>query len=375
MNILFISNHAGFSKFNAPYINALSSCGFRVYNASPGLEINCNCIHYDVPITRSPITLGNLFSFFKLIKIIYAQNIKIVHCHTPSGGVLGRLLKITKPSVRVIYTAHGFHFYKGSPLINWFIFFPIEYILSFLTDAIITINREDFTLAKNNLNCQIFHIDGVGVNLTRFHPDDSAYTSGRKLLKIKDTTIVFIYVSQFINRKNHRLLIESFIKLLKLNPDSLLLLVGTGPNMESIKQLVIDFELENHITFLGYRTDVEKLYQLSNVLVSTSTQEGFPINLVEGLASGLPLVVSDIRGHRDIVAKAPNNFMVTDYSDNEFSMKMYDAGKMVFGKYFSNSVYVDSAMNFDINNSLLQMSKIYSEVLNTYVNLLGNKAD
>lgn len=373
MNILFISNHAGFSKFNAPYINALSSCGFHVYNASPGLEVASNCIHYDVPITRSPISLNNLIAFFKLLKIIYTHNINIIHCHTPTGGVLGRLLKIGKPGLKVIYTAHGFHFYNGSSIINWLLFFPIEYLLSFLTDAIITINSEDFVLANKYFHTRIFHIDGVGVNLTRFHPDVSAYISGRSELNVNDSTIIYIYVSQFIKRKNHRLLIDSFRKLLKLNPDSLLLLVGTGSNMESIKQLVTDYGLVANIMFLGYRSDVEKLYQLSDVLVSTSSQEGFPINLVEGLASGLPLVVSDIRGHRDIVLKAPNNFMVNDYSDYEFSMKMYDAGKVVSDKNFSCSMYVDSAINFDINNSLLQMSKIYSEVLNTKVNLLGNK--
>lgn len=367
MNFLFISNHAGFSKFNAPYINSLSSFGFRVHNASPGLEVNCNCIQHDVPISRAPISLGNLFSFFKLAKLIYKEKIDVIHCHTPSGGILGRLLKLLKPNISVIYTAHGFHFYKGAPLFNWIFFFTTEYIFSFLTKAIITINNEDYILANKFLHSDIYHIDGVGVNLSRFHPDASVYIVERNRLEIKEDSIVYICVSQFVTRKNHSLLIDSFRKLLDLEPDSLLLLVGTGPNMDDALKLVNEYALSSRIKFLGYRTDVEKLYQISNILVSTSKQEGFPINLIEGLASGLPIVVTDIRGHRDIVSKSPSNFIVSEWSDDAFCMRMHEAAKKVHSENFNKSIYVNAATNFDIHNSLRQMSKIYSKVLKTEV--------
>ena len=174
-SILFVSNTANFSKFNKPFMKWCSENGWQVDYAAPDDEKVTDCDkHYIVPIPRSPIS-KNIFKAIKsLRKILNVQNYEIIHCHTPMGSVIARLAarKLFKAKkVKIIYTAHGFHFYKGAPLLNWLVYYPIEKILSKYCNYLITINQEDYNLAKSKFKkTNVVKFDGVGVNFEKYYP-------------------------------------------------------------------------------------------------------------------------------------------------------------------------------------------------------------
>lgn len=358
--ILFISNHAGFSKFNAPYMEDLHKQGNIVDNASPGIETGYYDQHFDVPISRSPLAFSNILSLLKLIKICRKERYDLIHCHTPVGGVIGRLLKIFFAKTKVIYTAHGFHFFKGAKWYTWLIYFPIEYVLSYLTDCIVTINDEDYKYAKESFKAgRVFKINGIGVNLSRFKPDENIYTDMRSTLNFTKNDFVIIYAAQMIERKNHRFLLEAFSKFSHLE-SSKLILIGDGILMSELKDFVSKKGIENHVKFTGYVTNVEDYYKCSDLLVSASKQEGFGLNLVEGLACGLKYLASDVRGHRDIHALSEQNYLFDLDDENDFLTKLetlYSSEKA--SSKISGLQNVSSAKKFEVKNSVDAMRSVY----------------
>jgi glycosyltransferase EpsD len=145
--ILFVSNTANFAKFNRPFMRWFREQGWQVDYASAGEEAVCDCDNqYTIRIARSPFNLNNIRAYREL-KTLLLQGYDIIHCHTPMGACLVRLAA-RKDRARVIYTAHGFHFFKGAPLLNWLVFYPIEKYLSKYTDGLVTINEEDYYLAN-----------------------------------------------------------------------------------------------------------------------------------------------------------------------------------------------------------------------------------
>lgn len=150
--ILFLSNTANFSKFNRPFMRWFKEQGWQVDYCSAGEENILDCDNqFSIDIARSPFSFKNLQGLRQLKGILATGNYQILHCHTPMGGVLGRLAAYhlrKQGKIKVIYTAHGFHFYTGAPLINWLLYYPMEKLLSQWTDVIITINEEDYERAK-----------------------------------------------------------------------------------------------------------------------------------------------------------------------------------------------------------------------------------
>lgn len=152
--ILFLSNTANFSKFNRPYMQWFKQQGWQVDYASAGEENVLDCDNqFTISIARSPFSFKNFAAFRQLKKMLEENQYQVLHCHTPMGGVIGRLAaqKLHKEGkIKVIYTAHGFHFYKGAPLINWLLYFPMEKYLARCTDVIVTINEEDYERARKS---------------------------------------------------------------------------------------------------------------------------------------------------------------------------------------------------------------------------------
>lgn len=152
--VLFLSNTANFSKFNLPFMRWFHEQGWQVDYASAGEESVSDCDNqFSICIARSPFSFKNIRAYRQLKKILVENNYDLLHCHTPMGGVLGRLAarKLWKAGkIKVIYTAHGFHFYKGAPLLNWLLYYPVEKCLSRCTDVIVTINEEDYERAKKS---------------------------------------------------------------------------------------------------------------------------------------------------------------------------------------------------------------------------------
>jgi glycosyltransferase EpsD len=245
------------------------------------------------------------------------------------GGVLARLAarEARKQGTKVIYTAHGFHFCKGAPLLNWLVYFPIEKILSHYTDCLITINEEDYALAvKHRLRAKrIEHIHGVGVDTERFQPlNETQKRDVRLKLGYNPKDFLMFYAAEFNKNKNQQLLIQALALLQDEVPHAKLLLAGDGPFKESCRELATRLDVMGMVDFLGFRNDIPLLLPLCDVAVASSLREGLPVNIIEAMACGLPIVVSRNRGHSELIEDMVNGYVVTNQDFQRFAMRLYE---------------------------------------------------
>jgi glycosyltransferase EpsD len=339
----------------------LRTQGWIVDNASPGNVGNCNK-HYVINMSRSPFSYKNVMSYFYLKKIIDTNNYRLIHCHTPIGGFLTRLAarKARKKGTKIIYTAHGFHFFKGAPLQNWLFFYPVELLLSKYTDCLITINSEDYEFAqKYNLSAGgLYKINGIGVDLKCF-----TKLSTERKIKLREeygylkNDFILLYTAQFIVRKNHGFLIKSLPYLKKKIPTLKVLFAGSGITMDFCKSLALQELVKDIVNFLGERDDINFLCNISDIHVSPSIQEGLGMNNIEAMACGLPIVCSNIRGHRDAVVHGRNGFLF----DLNNSLEMNNA---------IISIYNDLSLREKISANNLNDVQLFSE--ETAVTNIGN---
>ena len=352
--------------FHIPYIEWFKNNGYEVHvmTNAQGAELPCCDKLYDLDIERSPFSIKNLKAIKEAKKIIDAEDYELVHCHTPMGGVIGRLssLKARKKGTKVLYTAHGFHFYKGAPLINWLLYYTVEKMLSFFTDCIITINEEDYIKASKSFATKrtaVEKINGVGVDVTRFSPLSKEEKQNLKKEYGYDGKLLLIYVAEFSKDKNHGFLVDSLEELKKYTPNIKILFCGIGKFFENIKNYTFQKNVTDYIDFLGYREDMPNLYAISDILVTSSVREGLATNVIEGMAAGLPAVATDIRGHRDIVENAKNGYLFSVDNKDEFisAVKKLAEDNDLYNEFSSNAVI--RAKDFNLENSIKQMEVIY----------------
>lgn len=365
--VLFVANHKGFSKFNAPFMAWFKQQGWQVDNASPGIEVGDVDNQYDVSIARSPFSLENIKAYKELKRIIRTNKYDLIHVHTPMGAVLGRLAAMSakRKGTKIIYTAHGFHFFKGAPIINWILYYPIEKLLARYTDTLVTINEEDFEFAKRHkLANQIYHIDGVGVNLNKFRPVDlESKNNLRKKIKLTPNDFVVLYTAQFINRKNHIFLIKNLHKIIEKIPQIKFLFAGSGETLDYCKSLVYSLKLQDHVVFLGARKDIPELCALSDIHISPSKQEGLAIGNIEAMASGCALIISNIRGHKEVCKNGVNGFLFNLSAPEQ----MIEALDTLYRKRdllrVISETNVKTVAKFSTRRAVDMMAKIYNETL------------
>ena len=316
-------------SFHVPYLQMFKEKGYEVHVASKGEEEIKYCDkHFNIPFERFPLNPKNLKSYKELKKIINDNQYSIIHCHTPVGGVITRLAarKARKQyNTKVIYTAHGFHFYKGAPLLNWIIYYPIEKICSKWTDCLITITNEDFELAKRKFKkCkQIEHVCGVGLNTDRFDIEitEEDLEELRKEIGIEKDNIVLTYVAELNKNKNQMLLIKTMEQLIKESDKYRLILVGDGNKKQEYEQYITEHNLQEYIKILGRREDVPQILKLTNIYVASSLREGLPVNIMEAMYMGLPVIATDNRGHRELVENEINGFIVKNQKELKESIE------------------------------------------------------
>ena len=310
-------------QFHIPYLKLFKEKGYEVHVATNGTANIPYCdVKHVVSFERSPIKINNLKAIKQLKKIINKNKYEIIHCHTPVGGVLTRLAakKARKKGTRVIYTAHGFHFYKGAPLLNWLIYYPIEKWLSRYTDCLITINKEDYELAKKKFRkCkQIELVHGVGLDTTKFDIkiSNQALATLKDEISIKKDNIVLTYIAELNKNKNQQLLIKTIEQIVKEGDTRyILLLVGDGKLKERYQKYVKKHKLENNIKILGKRNDIAKILKITDIYVASSLREGLPVNILEAMYMGLPIVATDNRGHRELIKNEENGYVISNDRD------------------------------------------------------------
>lgn len=278
-----------------------------------GLKLNFVEKTFDVPFQRSPFAPANLKAYRMLKKIIDEGKYDIVHCNTPVGGVLGRFAARTarKHGTKVFYTAHGFHFYKGAPLKNWLIWYPVEIFMSRYTNKLLTITEEDYRLAKGQFNTEVIRTHGVGANSSKFYPLPSEEcTRLKKEIGYEKDTKLILCTGELNRNKNQITAIRAIKLVVEKFPKVKLLLAGNGPSLQDLKNAVHELDMDKYVDFLSYRPDLERFVNISDIVFSCSLREGLPMNIVEGMLCGKPVVASDNRGHRELIRNGENGFLI-----------------------------------------------------------------
>lgn len=263
--------------------------------------------------------IDNWKAYINLCKYLKSNpNIGIIHCNTPIGGLVGRLAG-KKFNKKVIYTAHGFHFFQGSSFLSQTVLKWIEKYLAKLTDIIITINEEDFQAAnlfKLKAEGKVYQVPGVGID-TYSYKNPLNRIVLRKSLNLSDEDFVCICMGDIVKRKNYKTSIESIAYA--NNKKVQFVICGIGPEEKKLKELARQLQIEDQIHFLGFRKDIKDLLYASDCFLFSSLQEGLPRSTMEAMAAGLPCIVSDIRGNKDLIENNKGGFLVPPTSAPAFA--------------------------------------------------------
>jgi glycosyltransferase EpsD len=370
--VLFVASIAGhFRAFHIPYLKWFKQHGFEVHVAAldDGTLPLEGCDKFiNIPFERSPYSKRNLRVYQLLKKTLENGKYDIVHCHTPVAAALTRFAarRLRRYGLKVIYTTHGFHFFDGAPLSRWLIYYPVEKLLSRYTDALITVNNEDFEATKKyHFKCgQSYLVPGVGVNMSTFHHTSHDIRQQlREEYQIPADAFALFYAAEFIPRKNHQFIIQALPTLVKSIPNLLVLFAGEGLKLNEMRQLTYQLGVERYVKFLGYRRDIPKLVALSDIGISASHQEGLPISVAENMSVGLPVVVSIERGHKAMVEDGVNGFLYDLSNPKQFVARVVELYNNPMLRLQMGKAARESVKKFSIENALAAHAKIYEQYI------------
>lgn len=350
--------------FHLPYLKWFKEKGYEVHVAAKNDFINEPCIipncdkFYDINFARFPFSRANIKAYKQLKKIITENDYDIIHCHTPVAGVLTRFAARNSKNTTVIYTAHGFHFFKGAPLLNWLIYYPVERFCTRFTDKLITINKEDYERAmqfKMRNNGNVYYVPGVGIDIEKFRNTKVNVCQKKKELCIPENIPVLLSVGELNKNKNHIVVLNALSKL--QDKRFIYLICGRGILKEYLEEKIKELGLNNNVKLLGYRNDITKILKIADLFIFPSKREGLPVSLIEAMAANLPVIASNVRGNRDLLRK-----------ENLFEPDDADALVRLIEKQLDNienskrsKVEYKNLEQYSLKNILKQMAEIYKD--------------
>lgn len=354
------------NAFLVPHIKMLIENGYKVdcaFSINKPLDnslVKLGVNQYEIPFSRNPLGVGNIKAFNRLLEIQRRNEYDIIHVHTPIAALYGRLLKLKFPSLRTIYTAHGYHFLKGGFKLGWLLYYPIEKVMARFTDVIININEEDYEITKDKLRPKkCYLLNGVGIDLGKYKKlSEEEISEKKKELGLSDSDFIVLMIAELNKNKNHIQLINAMEILNKKYPNIKAICIGDGDMMDILNEQITSRYLQNNIFMLGYREDVNKLINISDIGILMSYREGLPRNIMEFMACGRKIVATDIRGCRDLVCNESVGTLV-DVGDYEGTARAIEKYYLLNDKNFNIS---DEIYKYDITNVNKELSNIYRSI-------------
>lgn len=363
-------------QFNIPNIKLLLEMGYEVHvacNFNKGntwtdekreelkaLLLKLRVHFFQIYFDRNVFMFGKvLIAYRQVMTLVKKYKYDFIHCHSPIGGVIGRSVGHAT-GIKVIYTVHGFHFFRGAPIKNWILFYPIEKFLAQWTDIIITINKEDYVLAKSRMKTlHVEYIPGVGIDVKKFADTKVDRKTKRKELGIPEDIYLLFSVGELNKNKNHEVVIRAIEKM--HNKNIHYAIAGQGDLKDYLTHITNKLGLKNQVHLLGFREDVAELYKMADIFIHPSLREGLPVSVMEAMASKKPLIVSKIRGNRDLVNQNSgylcNPSCIKDFTEAITSLY----SDITLQNKMSNAGY-ENILKYDLQNITYRMSEIYSKI-------------
>ncbi len=358
------------STVNRPCVRAALDMGYDVYlgvNRENPEELECELPIklYDSHTYRSLTAFRDNYTAYKnLCRVMEQGNVRVIHCNTPIGGLVGRLCGRKYKADKVIYTAHGFHFYKGAPKKNWLLYYPVERFLAHWTDAIITMNREDYEAAKKfklRRGGKVYFVHGVGIDLQAFSKSPFVRQEKRAELGLSEKDIVIISAGDLNQNKNQCVILSAMQRL--GNKNIQYFLCGIGEEEASLREQAKAFGLSSQIHFLGFRNDVKDLLQAADIFVLPSFREGMPRSMMEAMANGLPCVASSIRGNVDLIENGKGGYLCAPTDADGFAAALSTLAGDAALREEMRAYNLEKIKEYDVSVVEREIRDIYNEVL------------
>lgn len=353
------------NSFFKPHIEMLVKEGHHVDIACNYKELaldrlydELGCEAYQVDFSRSPLAIDNIKAFGQLKKVVENGKYDIVHCHTPNAAVITRLVcrKFRKKTgLKVFYTAHGFHFYKGAPKLNWMVFYPVEKFCSRFTDKLITINKEDYALAKKNFKAkEVHYVPGVGIDLSKFENIQVDRNAKRREIGVPEDAFLLLSVGELNENKNHQVVIKALAKL--NNSNIHYAIAGVGDKRDFLIELANNLGVGKQVHLLGYRKDIPELNCSADAFCFPSIREGLAVSIIEAMVSSLPVVCSKIRGNTDLIGVSGGKLFEACSVD-----ECYQAIAVMLNSDIKQmgEVNKSNAQKYSIDKIVMKMKSIY----------------
>lgn len=311
-------------SFHLPLIHDLKEAGNTMYLVSNGNEEFGDIeTKFNVTFSRNPLSTNNIKAYFTLKDILKQNEYDMISTHTPIASFLIRMAARKQPQIKVIYMAHGFHFYKGCSTINKVLFKTMEKIAAKYTDVLITINKEDYASAsefKLKKNGQVKYIPGVGLSESKYRKPAKNRNEICEELGVQDSKVL-VSIGELNHNKNHFFVIKAFTEKFQQNKNLKYLICGRGPLLDEMQEYIKTHKLEDNVKLLGYRTDIMEILSVCDCFIFPSKREGLPVSIIEAMIAGAPVLASNIRGNCDLIENGRNGYLYNANEPQDFMNK------------------------------------------------------
>lgn len=364
--LLYIASSFGhLASFHQPYTEWLAQQGYEVHAAAGGEQRALRGVsrYIPLPLEKSMFSPHNFAAVLQLHSLLRRENYAMISLHTSLAAFFARLAVQLLPKKQrpvVMNTAHGYLFDDSTPLLKRTLLLSAERMTAPVTDWLLTMNRQDEQIAKRyRLGRHIVLTPGMGIALTRFSPPSPEEKRAlRRAMELPENALVLIYAAEFSGRKNQKMLISAMPEL----PNAVLLLPGRGALLDDCRTLAQQKGVADRVRFPGFTSNIEQYYRAADLCVSSSRSEGLPFNVMEAMACGLPAVLSDVKGHEDLVRSGENGLLFPYDDQNAFIRAVKQAAEPALQAQMSAAA-VQTAVPYGIDAVFPTLTAIYSQAI------------